>query len=313
MTETHTQTFLESPRVDLETCNGLRAVSFLGIPTDRGCVFRPGASEGPDAIRAASVMYSYPGFTGELYDPERKIYVIDNNSLCDVGNVKAEPQNTLDNRITQTVQTILQNGSIPITFGGDHSVTGPILKAYNVPFDVWQFDAHGDFQMYDEDGAAECGVVMRRVSELPNVQRIVQIGMRGFLNSGQGLRESEAKGNVVVPFDRLNNKGVFAKLKHQGVNGVLRYLRGLPVYATFDVDFLDPSICPGTTVPEPGGANFKLANDLLTQLARRGQLIGADFVELNPQYDPSGIGAMHITNLVIRMVGEMQRYKKRAN
>jgi len=311
MAENNRPTFLESPRVNLNDAIGLRAVSFLGIPTDRGCVFRPGTSEGPDSIRVASTMYSYPGFDGELYDPERGLYLINNGSLCDVGDVADTPKDTLNARITQAVRTILDNGSIPITFGGDHSVTGPILEAYNFPFDVWQFDAHGDFQRYDEEDAAECGVVMRRVSELPNVKRIVQVGMRGFLNSGQGLRESEAKGNVVVPFNRLNHSGIIATLKYQGVNGVLRYLRDLPVYVSFDVDFLDPSICPGTTVPEPGGANYELAKKLLTELAKRQQLIGADFVELNPKFDSSGIGAIHVANLAINMVSEMQRHKKR--
>ncbi len=288
-------TFLNAPKESLKS-NSLRTFSLIGVPTERGCVFRAGTALAPESIRKASIMYYYPNFDG-LYDPERQKYILTDNSINDLGDVNDIPRFSLNERITKMIRFIRQKGSIPITLGGDHSITYPILQAYEQPFDVIHLDAHSDYQRYDETGVTECGVVMRKVRELSHVNRIIHAGIRGYLNSGQGIRDSIKDGNIVIPCDIL---------KQQGPEVILKHLGDIPIYITFDSDILDPSICPGTTVPEPGGIDYLLAKDILIELTQRGNLIGADFVELNPIYDPSQISSFHLTKLILDMIGEIK-------
>lgn len=287
-------TFINAPQESLQSIV-LRKFSFVGIPTERGSVFRAGTALGPDAIRKSSTMYYYNDFDG-LYDPERQRYVLEGNLICDLGNIEDAPIDSLNERITQTIIVIKDRNSIPITLGGDHSITYPILCAFNEPFDVVHLDAHCDYQRYDEADTAECGLVMRRVSGLPNVNKIIHAGIRGYLNSGQGIRDSIKDGNVMIPCDVL---------KQQGVEAILNHLGELPLYITFDSDVLDPSICPGTTVPEPGGIDFQLAQKILTTLSQKAEIIGADFVEVNPNYDPSQLSTIYISKLILDMMAEM--------
>lgn len=294
MVEKFLPTFLNASQEELQS-KTLKTFSFIGIPTERGCVFRGGTALAPEAIRKASVMYHYPDFDG-LYDPEKQKYILTGNPINDFGNIKETPLPSLDERITQIIKFIREKGSIPIILGGDHSITYPILKAFEHPFDVVHLDAHSDYQRYDETEVAECGIVMRRVKELPFVNKIIHAGIRGYLNSGQGIRDSIKDGNIVIPCDML---------KQQGVEAILKHLGDSPFYISFDSDVLDPSICPGTTVPEPGGIDYLLAKDILVKLAQRGNLIGADFVELNPLYDSSQLSSLHLTKLILDMIGEI--------
>jgi len=295
MTEKISPTFLNAPQESLRS-NSLKALSFVGVPTERGCVFRAGTALAPESIRKASIMYYYPDFDG-LYDPERQKYILTDNSINDLGDINDVPRSSLDERVTEMIRFIRQKGSIPITLGGDHSITYPILQAYDQPFDVIHLDAHSDYQRYDETEVAECGIVMRRVKELLHINRIIHAGIRGYLNSGQGIRDSVKDGNIIIPCDML---------RQQGTDAILKHLGNLPIYITFDSDVLDPTVCPGTTVPEPGGIDYLLAKDILIKLAQQGNLIGADFVELNPMYDPSQISSFHLTKLILDMIGEIK-------
>lgn len=294
MIERISPTFLNAPQEGLQSTK-LEALSFIGIPTEEDCVFRGGTALAPEAIRKASTMYYYPNFDG-LYDPEKQKYILTGNPISDLGDIEDTSVSSLNERITQAIKFIRERGSIPITLGGNHSITYPILQAFNHPLDVIHLDAHSDYQRYDEAGVTECGTVMRRVKELFFVNKIVHAGTRGYLNSGQGIRDSVKDGNIVIPCDML---------KQQGAEAILKHLGDLPIYVSFDSDVLDPSICPGTTVPEPGGIDYLLAKDILVKLAQRGNLIGADFVELNPTYDSSQLSSIHLTKLILDMVGEI--------
>lgn len=274
---------------------GTTRFSFVGVPTDKNCVCRTGTRLGPQAIREASLMYYYPEFDG-LYDPEHDRYILTDKVIVDLGDIKESNNDNLNNNITQTIHKILENGSTPIVLGGDHSITYPILQAYNQPFNVLHLDAHSDYQRFDESDIMESGIVMRRVKSLKNVKHIIHAGIRGYLNSGQGIRDSIKDGNILITCQTL---------KQKGPNLILSYLNELPVYISFDTDVLDPSICPGTTVPEPSGISYELAKNTLSQVSKHHRIIGADFVELNPQFDPSQISSIYVSKLIIDMLAEI--------
>src|SRR3990167_2314980 len=174
MTEKISPTFLNASQENLQSIT-LKALSVIGIPTERGCIFRGGTATAPEAIRKASLMYYYPDFEG-LYDPERQKYILTDDVLNDLGDIENDPMQSLNGRITQTIRFIKEKNSIPIILGGDHSITFPILQAFNQPFEVIHLDAHSDYQRYDETEVAECGIVMRRVKELPFVNKIIHAG-----------------------------------------------------------------------------------------------------------------------------------------
>ncbi|MDD2482751.1 MAG: arginase family protein [Candidatus Shapirobacteria bacterium] len=268
--------------------------SFIGIPIDKNCVSRPGTKFGPNAIRQSSLVYYYPEFEG-LYDPEKKRYILTDKVIVDLGDIKNKGKN-LNTKITESIRFIISNNSVPIVLGGDHSITYPILQAYNQKFNILHLDAHSDYQRFDESEAMESGLVMRRSKSLKNVNKIIHAGIRGYLNSGQGIRDSLSDGNSLITCEVL---------KKEGVTSILSQLDDLPLYISFDTDVLDPSICPGTTVPEPGGINYDLARSILTESVKHSRLIGADFVELNPKYDINQISSLHVSKLIIDMLGEI--------
>jgi len=288
--------FLGSRKVD---ANNLprHYIIFLGIPTENGTVFRSGTASAPKAIRKASLIFYYNGFEG-LYNPEKRKYILTKNRIADVGDLLELDPQTLEGTITKTVKKIVEAKSLPVCLGGDHSITLPILKAYSSDLEVVHLDAHGDFQRYDEFDVAPCGVVMRRVSELPNVKKIVHMGIRGYLNSGQGIRDSQKMRNTVITCKDLIEGGVDKALNKINFN--------LPLYISFDTDVIDPSVSPGTTVPEMGGINYQFARDLLCRIAQRGKIIGLDFVELNPLYDPSQQSSVCIVRLILDIIGILE-------
>lgn len=288
-------TFLNVKKVNLEDTLG--KIVFLGVPTEEGRVFREGTAKAPDAIRKASLMYHYPGYNGS-YDPEQKKAILRDILMTDLGNIDLNQiTGSSEELVKEYILRILSKDALPVIFGGDHSITYEILSAYQEPINVLHLDAHGDFQRYNESDAAPCGTVMRRVCDLSHIKKIIQVGLRGYLNSKQGIDDSIEKGNIVIPCQELKTQGIESVLKHMNQNE--------SYYITFDSDFLDPTICPGTTVPEQGGASYELARDLLYAVANKTKVVGIDFVELNPLYDPSQVSQLCATRPLIGTIGEI--------
>lgn len=289
------KTFLNVRKVTLE--DSLGKIVFLGVPTEEGCVFREGTARAPDAIREASLMCHYPGYNGS-YDPEQRKAILRDVTMTDLGNIDiSQITETSEELVKKYISKILSKSALPIILGGDHSITYGILLAYQEPINVLHLDAHGDFQRYDESDVAPCGTVIRRVCELPHVKKVIQVGLRGYLNSKQGIDDSIERGNIVIPCQDLRIQGIESVLDHMNQDE--------PYYITFDSDFLDPTICPGTTVPEQGGASYELTRDLLYAVAKKAKVIGIDFVELNPLYDPSQVSQLCAARLLIGTIGEI--------
>ena len=237
-------TFLDSKRISEDHIPSNSFV-VVGIPSETGCAGKLGTIDGPKAIRESSLDYSWPEWNG-FYEPKYDRHVLMNSTIVDLGNIKESlsGKNFYDT-ITKTIKEIIRNKSVPVVLGGDHSIAHPIIKAFSYPLQVVQFDAHSDYQREEETDASSSGTVMRRVAELQNVSTLFQLGMRGYLNSGTGFSDSKNNGNTIITRDEIRNFPPGKLLK--GLK------KTLPVYLTIDTDVFDPSICPGTTVPEPDG------------------------------------------------------------
>jgi guanidinopropionase len=181
-------------------------------------------------------------------------------------------------------------GVIPLSAGGDHSVTYPIMKAIarDAPVGLIHIDAHTD--TWDEFQGSKFmhGTPFRRAHEdgLLDAARTVQIGIRGAQNTTEGWDYSLKQGMRVIFMEEFTQMGVDAVIKE-----ARRVVGNGPTYISFDVDGLDPVYAPGTGTPEIGGITTIEALALLRGL-RNLNLIGGDVVEVAPPFDPSGNTAL---------------------
>ena len=226
--------------------------------------------------------------------------------VVDAGDVDGTADDGNDNsaRAEAAVRARLEAGSIPIVLGGDDSIPIPVLRAYagRDPFTVLQVDAHLDFR--DEVGGVRDGYSspMRRASEMPHVRRIVQVGLRGVGSARTSdVADARAAGNLLVTARQLRERGVDAVL------GELP--RDEPVFISFDLDGLDPSVAPAVSGISPGGISYDEAGDLLGGVAARCRVVGAAFTELVPALDVNGVSALVVVRLVMRLLAGIDRHR----
>jgi agmatinase len=289
---------------------GMRAdVAFLGAPFDLGTTFRPGARFGPEAVRAASAWWQYArdedgkaagDGTGPLpaegwYDLDRRRWILRGVTMADCGDVRITPTDIAPNlnRITGCVRAILDRGSLPVVVGGDHAVTYPAIRAFagRGPMYVVQFDSHQDFVDERHGVRLGHGNVMRRASELPFLQGISQIGLRGLQKYREPLEAARRYGIRVVTASELRRSGPRV--------AAARVPAGARCYLTLDIDVLDIASAPGTGTPEPGGLTFPELRDAIRAIARRCRIVGVDLVEVSPPYDWAEVTARAAARLLL--------------
>ena len=257
-------------------------IALVGIPYDGGVTFRPGARHGPMEIRQqCALMRRYHGVTRQA--PFEQV------RAADIGDVPMEHHysiaDTFDD-ITRFYERLHAAGVIPLTAGGDHSITYPIFRAIakDAPIGMVHIDAHtdtwGDFQ----GSKFSHGSPFRLATEdgLIDPKRCIQIGIRGPQNTFEGWDYSLEKGMRVVFMEEFAEIGVKAVIEE-----ALRVVGDGPTYITFDVDGLDPVYAPGTGTPEIGGMTTVDALTLLRGLKGL-NLIGGDVVEVAPPFDQTG-------------------------
>ncbi len=218
--------------------------------------------------------------------------------IVDTGDVPGSPDDGPGNsaRITAAVAAILGSGATPICLGGDDSVPIPILRAFadRGPLTILQVDAHLDFR--DEVGRIREGYSspMRRASEMPHVERILHVGLRGVGSARTAdVEASRAAGNLLITARELRERGV------AWVIGQIP--EDASVFVSFDCDGLDPSVLPAVSALAPGGLSYREAWDLLSGV--RDRLAGAVFTELVPARDVSEISSMVVARLVVCLAG----------
>ena len=273
------RTFARLPhRTDLA---GVDAAVY-GIPFDTGTSFRPGARFGPEAIRSASALL-------RPYSPAWDVNVVEELAIVDYGDLPVAPGDTLETyrRAEAALEPVVESGVLPLALGGDHSITLVelrVLARRHGPLALVQLDSHAD--TWDEYFGQKYfhGTTFLRACEegLLDASASVQAGMRGTVYGPADLDESRRLGFTVLSTEELRDLGP------AGYGDLVRERVGeRPVFLTFDVDFLDPAVAPGTGTPEIGG--FSTAEALAFVRALSGlRLAGADVVEVAPAYDGPG-------------------------
>lgn len=270
--------------------------AFVGIPMDIGTSNRPGTRLGPRQIRDESRMLR-PYNMGTGAAPFERLQV------ADIGDV---PINTFDLKkscaiITDHYRAILHAGAIPLTLGGDHTLTWPILRAMKErhgPVALIHVDAHSDTNehMFGEREAHGCP--FRRAWEEGCLQndKVFQIGLRGTGYSSADFDWGRSKGWTVVQAEAC---------WHRSLTPLMAEIRArigdAPCYLSFDIDSLDPAFAPGTGTVEPGGLTTIQGLELVRGCAGL-NLVGCDLVEVSPPYDPSGNTALIAANLLYEML-----------
>lgn len=275
-------------------------IAALGVPFDQGAGFRSGARWGSRAIRDMSVRFSSvsaPGSPG-FWDMRSNL----DKAVCkfvDCGDVEIVPLMWEANfdRITEAVRSILDHKAIPFIFGGDHSITFPIMRAYEHlgPITVVQFDAHIDYRDEAMGVRYGHGNVLRRVRELTWVEKVVAIGIRSSRTRKVDYDDSLADGNVIIHAWDVHSK------RMEELAALLPKDRN--VYITFDIDGMDAAIAPGTGTPEVGGLDYEQARSILEHICVNNKIIGMDLVELNPNFDQQQITALLANQLLLEVAG----------
>jgi len=276
-------TFMRTPLVrDPSKLN----IALIGVPFDGGAENRPGQRHGPREIRNMS----------SLIRTIHHVTKVNPYELCriaDMGDVPISSAFDLKKshaNITEFYRITHEAGVILLSVGGDHSITLPILRAIAAdrPVGMVHIDAHTD--TFDEELGSRFthGTPFRRAVEegLLDPTQTVQIGIRGAQNSQEGWAFSLESGMRVIFIEEFCKLGVEKVIKE-----VRRMLEDKPIYASFDIDSLDPAFAPGTGTPEVGGLTTIEAQRLLRGL-RGLDLIGGDVVEVSPPFDPSGNTAL---------------------
>ncbi|HEV7984989.1 MAG TPA: agmatinase [Steroidobacteraceae bacterium] len=280
---TEIATFMRAP-----LASSLEAVDIglIGVPTDLGVTNRPGARHGPREIRnSSSLMRAFNLALG-----------INPYELCriaDLGDVRMSNRFDLEKQnedIEAFFRQIHAAGVLPISAGGDHSITYPIFKAIaaDEPIGMVHIDAHCDTWGEFYGSKFTHGAPFRLAVEagVLDPKRTVQIGIRGGQNFMDGIEFSLSHGMRVIFIEE------FTAL---GVERVIQEARAVvgdgSTYISFDVDGLDPVYAPGTGTPEIGGITTLEAQRLLHGL-RGLNLIGGDVVEVAPAYDQTGNTAL---------------------
>lgn len=292
----------------LEACTDLATVDapavILGVPgatpyrsVGAYCAGAPAALRQSAARMAANIdRYNF-----DLGGP---IYHAGEARAVDAGDLPFDADDFAANRaaITGAVRTILDRGAVPIVLGGDDSVPIPVNAAFEGrgPHTILQIDAHIDWRREHMGEPLGLSSTMRRSSEMPHVEHIVQVGARGTGSAHpDDVRDAMDWGARLVLAEAVHNDGVEAALQHIADDA--------QIILCLDVDALDPSIVPGVIGRTPGGFSYFQVLDLIRGAAARGRIAGINVVEYAPQDDIGGLGAMNVARLIAAMLGILAR------
>lgn len=278
-----------------DSAEGLDAC-FLGIPMDIGTSNRSGTRHGPRQIRAESCMLR-PYNMGTGAAPFESLQV------ADIGDIAL---NTFDLKksvglIEDALDRVLAHNCIPLSIGGDHTLTYPILRAMakkHGPVALIHVDAHADINdlMFGEKIAH--GTPFRRALEDDCLQadKVFQIGLRGTGYSPDDFNWSRDQGFTVVPAEECWHKSLTPLMAD-----IRSKIGDAPVYLTYDIDSLDPAFAPGTGTVEIGGLTIWQGLEIIRG-CKGLNLVGGDLVEVSPPYDTTGNTALIGANLLYEML-----------
>ena len=289
-------TFMRRPlREEIEQWEGVE-LGLIGVPFDGAVTNRPGARHGPRHLRDQSTLMG-------LVNHQTGVRPYDLAEVADLGDAYIEHPYELNASIDDIkafYDKVFAAGIVPVSAGGDHAITWPIMKAMaehtGEPVGLIHFDAHcdtaselfghrnhhgGPFRIAVEEGALD-------------PKRTIQIGIRGPAEPQWAF--SYESGMTVIHIEELYAMGIPAVIeKARAVAG------DGPTYVSFDVDGLDPVYAPGTGTPEVGGFNTYEAMQMLRGL-RGLNIVAGDLVEVSPPWDPSGVTGLNGVQMMFEIM-----------
>lgn len=274
-------------------------IGIVGIAYDGALSNRAGARHGPREVRNASSLMRTTHHVTKVnpYANARIADVgdVDFNSVFDIEKTHAE--------ITAFIKQMTDANVVPLSVGGDHSISLPILRsvAASGPVALIHIDAHTDTWDQFQGSKFNHGSPFRRATEegLIDPTKTIQIGIRGAQNSPEGWEYSEKHGMRVMFIEEVQKVGIDEVIKEA------RALVGdMPVYLTFDIDSLDPVYAPGTGTPEIGGLTTSEAMTLIRGL-RGLNYVGADVVEVSPPFDVGGLTSLTAATIMYEILCNM--------
>lgn len=287
------RTFMRLPHTK-EILNADYAI--IGVPFDTGQSYRTGARKGPSHIRDF-------GMSMEQFNIKHNIDIFEYTHGIDYGDTRVVPGNihrTYKN-MTDELKPMLNQHVVPITIGGDHSITLGSLRAIanqHGPVSLVLFDSHTDTwdTLFDEKYTH--GNPFRRAVEegLIDATSSIMIGIRGTSHSVELLKETRDMGFKIFTMNEVREVG-YKKI----IDEIHEQVGDEKVYISFDIDFLDPAYAPGTGTPEAGGASTIEAIQLIQNLDGL-NIIGFDLVEVLPSYDTGELTALAAANIIFEMV-----------
>lgn len=278
-------TFMRLPILELGDWQDVD-IGLIGVPWDGGTTMRAGARHGPRQMRDMSTMM-------RAIHPVTRVNPYRSANCADLGDTSVNPVDLLDSieRIEGFYRQIHASGIIPLTAGGDHLITLPIMRVIGRerPLGMVHIDAHSDTNdRYFGDHTLTHGTPFRRAIEdgVLDPQRTIQIGIRGGLYTKDDNCWAVDQGIRMITYEEFVDLGVDAV-----IDEVAKVIGDEPTYVSFDVDGLDPVYTPGTGTPEIGGLTPFEAQKILRSLRGR-NLVGGDVVEVAPPFDASGMTAL---------------------
>ncbi|SFQ01539.1 guanidinopropionase [Roseivivax halotolerans] len=257
-------------------------IGLVGVPWDSGTTNRPGPRHGPRQLRDASTMI-------RAQHPVTGLRPFEAARCADLGDVGPNPADIQDSleRIAAFYSDLRTAGIRPMTAGGDHLTSLPILRALakDEPLGMVHFDSHTDlYRSYFGGTMYTHGTPFRRAVEegLLDPSRVVMIGIRGTAYDTEDRDFAKSVGIRVIPIEEFHDRGI------ADVMAEAREIAGTgETYVSYDIDFVDPTFAPGTGTPEVGGPNSFQALQVCRELAGL-NIVGADMVEVSPPFDASG-------------------------
>jgi arginase len=262
--------------------------TLLGIPLDGNSSYLRGAAGAPGKIRKALRCDASNQWS------ELAVDVAAGGAFADAGDLQLHDSREKVKEdfaeIERAIGELLTKNEQPISLGGDHSITYPILKAFAQHYPgltIVHFDAHPDLYNEFEGSRVSHACPFARIMEEGLATRLVQVGIR-TLNQHQ-RQQAEKFGVEMVQMPALP---AYNRLKIHG-----------PVYISFDMDVLDPAFAPGISHREPGGMTVREAIAHLHAI--EGTIVGADIVEYNPEQDLAGMTATVAAKILKEILGKM--------
>ena len=293
-------TFMRLPHVSLESPKIKDVdVGIIGVPWDSGTTNRPGPRHGPRQLRDASTMI-------RAQHPVSGIRPYEKLNCADLGDVSINPTDIEDSmkRITSFYKNVAEKGIKPLTAGGDHLTSLPVLRAIaeKDPLGMIHFDSHTDlFHSYFDGTMFTHGTPFRRAVEenLLDPKRVIQIGIRGTQYDCEDLDFADSVGIRVIKIEEFFDRGI------EDVMAEAREIVGeKETYISYDIDFIDPAFAPGTGTPEVGGPNSYEALKVVRELSGV-KIVGADMVEVSPPFDPSSNTAFLGVSVMFELLCQM--------